>query len=158
MPNDRPVGFFLTWVTYGTWLPGDCRGWVEYKNGWKLPNVNLEASCKRQMGELPVILSKQQRYSVEDQVAETCTHREWNLHAVNCRSNHLHAVVTATNTQPKKIRSDLKAYATRCLKTTDPARAKWWAERGSIRWIFTDKDLSVAVAYVMDGQDRNGDK
>ena len=26
---EDPIGFFLTWVTYGTWLPGDSRGWVE---------------------------------------------------------------------------------------------------------------------------------
>jgi hypothetical protein len=24
-----PIGYFLTWVTYGTWLPGDARGWVQ---------------------------------------------------------------------------------------------------------------------------------
>jgi hypothetical protein len=28
---DDPIGYFLTWVTYGTWLPGDARGWVEYQ-------------------------------------------------------------------------------------------------------------------------------
>ncbi len=30
---DDPIGYFLTWVTYGTWLPGDARGWVEYRHG-----------------------------------------------------------------------------------------------------------------------------
>ena len=24
---DDPLAFFLTWTTYGTWLPGDERGW-----------------------------------------------------------------------------------------------------------------------------------
>ncbi len=25
-----PIAFFITWPTYGTWLPGDERGWVVY--------------------------------------------------------------------------------------------------------------------------------
>ncbi len=26
--NDRPFALFLTWTTYGTWMPGDERGYV----------------------------------------------------------------------------------------------------------------------------------
>jgi hypothetical protein len=24
-----PIAYHLTWTTYGTWLPGDSRGWVQ---------------------------------------------------------------------------------------------------------------------------------
>ena len=24
-----PLAYLITWTTYGTWLPGDQRGWVE---------------------------------------------------------------------------------------------------------------------------------
>jgi hypothetical protein len=37
-PMSDPLAYFLTWVTYGTWLPGDDRGWVEYRHGWQLPD------------------------------------------------------------------------------------------------------------------------
>ena len=30
MRSDDPIAFMFTWSTYGTWLPGDERGWVEY--------------------------------------------------------------------------------------------------------------------------------
>jgi hypothetical protein len=63
-------------------------------------------------------------------------------------------VVSASNTPPKKIRIDLKAYATRCLNALDPSRDNWWAERGSIRWVYTDNDLEAAAIYVIDRQDR----
>jgi REP element-mobilizing transposase RayT len=106
-----PIGYFLTWVTYGTWLPGDARGWVEFQKGWQ-------------------------------------------LHALNCRSNHVHVVVSAGDTIPTKIRSDLKAWATRCLKKQfDPTRENWWGERGSVRHLFDEDDLEAAVTYVVDGQD-----
>ena len=46
-----PVGYFLTWVTYGTWLPGDSRGWVKYRAGWQLPDPIRECEAKVLMGE-----------------------------------------------------------------------------------------------------------
>jgi hypothetical protein len=27
-PMDEPLAYFLTWTAYGSWLPGDERGWV----------------------------------------------------------------------------------------------------------------------------------
>jgi hypothetical protein len=25
----KPLAYFISWTTYGSWLPGDERGWVE---------------------------------------------------------------------------------------------------------------------------------
>ena len=154
MRNVDPIAFFFTWVTFGTWLPGDARGWVDYRRGWQLPSRVLEADCNTRMMEDAVRLTAQQRKSDESQVEETARQRGWHLYAVNCRSNHVHAVVSAGQASPKKIRTDLKAYATRVLRQFDPSRTQWWAERGSIRWVFTEDELSTVVDYVKDGQDR----
>jgi len=35
MPD--PLAYFLTWTTYGTWLPGDERGWVLKGKGFNCP-------------------------------------------------------------------------------------------------------------------------
>jgi REP element-mobilizing transposase RayT len=151
-----PIAYFLTWATYGTWLPGDARGWVEYRRGWRLPDPVRELEAKARMTEDACILKPNQRQAVETQIAETCTHRGWTLHTVNCRSNHVHVVVTSDGVHPKKIRSDLKSWATRILRTTyDGARENWWAERGSIRYINRDDDLEAAILYVRDGQERH---
>jgi REP element-mobilizing transposase RayT len=151
--HEDPIGYFLTWVTYGTWLPGDARGWVDYKKGWQLPDPIRELEAKARMTEDACILTPEQRRVVDAQIAETCAHRDWTLHAVNCRSNHVHAVVTADVNKPSKIRADLKAWATRALKNKfDRGRENWWAERGSIRWLNTDGDLESATIYVRDGQ------
>jgi len=152
---DEPLGYFLTWATYGTWLPGDERGWVEYRRGWKLPDPIREWEATAAMTEDACLLDTAQRQAVEKQIAETCQHRGWLLHAVNCRSNHIHAVVSADNTSPKKIRSDLKAWTTRCLKDNfDNSRQNWWADRGSIRFLFNEASLEAASLYVNDAQDR----
>jgi REP element-mobilizing transposase RayT len=152
---DDPIAYFLTWSTYGTWLPGDSRGWVEYHHGWMLPDPIRELEARALMTEEACTLSPAQRAAVERQIAETCQFRGWKLHAVNCRTNHIHVVLSAPETKPKKIRSTLKAWATRCLKEQfDPRRENWWAERGSIRFIFDDDSLERVLFYVREGQDR----
>ncbi len=152
---DDPLAYFFTWPTYGTWLPGDQRGWVLFKRGWQLPDSSryLESQARRK--HAACTLGPAARQIVELQVGETCRHRDWTLHAVNCRNNHMHVVVGSANTDPKKIRKDLKAWCTRRLKQSiDPTRDTWWAERGSIRWIFGEEDLQTVVQYVTEAQDR----
>jgi REP element-mobilizing transposase RayT len=109
-------------------------------------------------------LDAEQRREVEGQVRETCRYRGWTLHAVNCRSNHIHIVVSAP-IHPKKVRSQIKAWCTRRLKnlerlrnpTLDVIRENWWVERGSQRWINDDLSLEAAAVYVKDGQDGRAD-
>jgi hypothetical protein len=59
-----PIGFFLTWVTYGTWLPGDARGWVEFRHGWKLPDPIMEFEAAAMMKENACRLTGEQRIAV----------------------------------------------------------------------------------------------
>ena len=182
--NDTPA-LFLTWSTYGTWLPGDARGWTEYHRGWQLPDPILELESKAKMTEEACLLDKEQRSAVEQQISETCEHRGWHLHAVNCRSNHIHVVVLAADVKPKKVRIDLKAWATRCLKNLEAKRQSaqkqarsviedvpessltlranvirenWWTERGSIRFINDDDSLLAAIDYTLDAQGRKTNK
>src|SRR5262249_33081459 len=99
------------------------------------------------------VLSKEQRRAVENQVAETCIHRGWNLEVVNCRSNHVHVVLIAEVDDPKRIRIALKAWATRALKEQfGGSRENWWAERGSIRYLNNEDELERATVYARDGQ------
>ena len=152
---DDPIAFFLTWPTYGTWLPGDERGWIEFKRGWQLPDSSRHIEAKARMNEDACILGSAERQIVEGQIAETCEFRRWTLFAISCRSNHIHVVVGAADTNPKKIRVDLKAWCTRRLKEkTDPNRENWWAERGSIRWIFNETSLESVLLYVTESQER----
>ena len=107
------------------------------------------------MTEDTCMLGSAEREIVNAQVAETCEHRGWQLHAISCRSNHMHVVVGAADTNPNKIRVDLKAWCTRRLKEkADPNRENWWAERGSIRWVFNEESLETVLLYVTEAQNR----
>jgi REP element-mobilizing transposase RayT len=156
MPD--PLAYFITWATYGTWLPGDERGWIEYRRGWQLPDPARKLEAESFLTEDACRLNASQREVVNGQVAETCAHRKWFLHAVNCRSNHMHVVLTAPQA-PKVVRAQLKAWCTRRLKEHALGRGNaacnrenWWAERGSQRFINDEDSLEAAILYVSDGQ------
>lgn len=164
-PLPDPIAYFLTWPTYGTWLPGDERGWVEYQRGWQFPDPARQIKAKAFMREDACLLDARQRQLVQSTIADHCRIRNWTLHAVNCRSNHLHVVLTA-DVHPDQVREQLKAWCTRKLKeleqsrNTNPthqrgrsARQHWWAERGSKRYINSTEGLEAAIIYVHDCQD-----
>ena len=129
-PQPDPLAYFLTWSTYGTWLPGDERGWIEYRRGWQLPDSTRKLEAEAQMTEDACVLTAEQRQIVEATIAEHCRIRNWMLHAVNCRSNHLHVVVTAPGYHPDVVREQFKAWCTRKLKEhvqatdTNPTRKR----------------------------------
>ena len=67
----------------------------------------------------------------------------------------MHIVIGAHDTDPRKIRRDIKAWCTRRLKEKfDPERENWWAERGSIRWVWNAESLSTVIEYATEAQDR----
>jgi REP element-mobilizing transposase RayT len=81
--------------------------------------------------------------------------RKWLLHAANVRTNHVHVVVRATC--PGRVIGALKANATRALRETD----QWdrfdspWADGGSKRYLWTERQLQAAIDYVELGQDNS---
>lgn len=157
-PMPDPLAYFLTWSTYGTWLPGDRRGWVEYRHGWKLPDAARRLEAEARMTEDACRLDAAQRALVEKTIEEHCRRRGWVLYAVKCRSNHLHVVVGA-HRHPDQMRVQFKAWCTRRLKELaakrgTEVRENWWAERGSRRYINDEDSLADAISYVRDGQDK----
>ena len=160
----EPLAYFLTWPTYGTWLPGDERGWVEYRRGFQLPDAARKRAATARMAEEACLLNGDERKLVEATIAQHCRIRNWALHAVNCRSNHVHVVVTASM-HPDVVRDQLKAWCSRRLaehqqqmnstaSQHNPAvRQRWWAQRGSKRYINDADSLEAAILYVRDVQD-----
>src|SRR5690242_8249973 len=88
VPMADPLAYFLTWTTYGTWLPGDERGWVERPGQFRSPNPGLEAAARSLLKEAPCVLNHEQRRLVEQTIAKHCAIRGWHLHVVNCRTTH----------------------------------------------------------------------
>jgi hypothetical protein len=84
-----PLALFITWTTYGTWLPGDRRGWRNRKRGFQFPQPLLEDWCRERMKESPILLTSTQQTKVEQVVRDHAQLRHWTIHAISVRSNHV---------------------------------------------------------------------
>ena len=147
--------WLLTNSCYGTWLPGDERGFVgrvwEHRPGDPdAPRVahaeqfsridreipGLEAAAKSRLRGDPIRLDSARAASLLVQFRETASFRKWTLRAVAIMSNHFHIVVGVPgDPDPAKILGDFKSWGTRRLNAEFgvPASGTWWTQSGSKR-------------------------
>lgn len=155
------IAYHIVWTTYGTWLPGDARGWVKKGTlGIQGPDPKREQQARAHMAESDVVLDAGQRALVEQVIRDHCGIRNWTLHAVNVRSNHIHVVVTADR-DPGNVMNQFKAWCSR--KLSDAAglkhivgvkagRRHWFTEGGNKEVIEDEEYLENAIRYVLEGQ------
>jgi len=157
--RDTPLAYLITFRTYATWLPGDERGTVD--NRHNIPGTPLlPANPKRKdayaAGSRSHVaeLTPTRRDAVLLAITETCQHREWEIHAVSVRSNHVHIVMSGMQ-EPEQIMTTLKAYATRRLRELGLAApdARIWSRHGSTKYLWDLDGIRDACAYVLDAQD-----
>lgn len=158
--------WLLTWTTYGTWLPGDQRGFVSNVRDGPGPEVRhnipgapydvddervRQRALDRLIGE-PVRLTSEQAGIVAAQFRKTAGYRGWSLLAVAVMANHVHLVVGVSgDPEPAQLLHDFKSYATRALKARGhvPSGGRWWTESGSRRKLPDERALAAAIAYVL---------
>ena len=146
-------------------MPGDDRGWTKWHKGDRIPQPLLADWCREQMVETAVQLDSEQREIVNKVVGNHCELRNWFLHAVNCRTNHCHVVVTAVDYDGEQVRDQFKSWASRRLKEhrklnvpNSTVREHWWTRKGSVRYLFDDESLEAAILYTLEAQDLGGSK
>jgi REP element-mobilizing transposase RayT len=160
VPMEEPLAYFLSWTAYGTWLPGDERGWVEKPGQFRVPDAETKKAAQQLMTESALNLDVEQRRIVEDTIADHCRIRGWHLHAVNARTQHVHVVVTAPGRDPEVVMDQFKAWCTRKLKDRERSRRSegeairqnWWTQRGNKRWLSDEESLQAAIHYVLEEQ------
>ena len=159
IPNDEPVAFFITWTVYGTWLQGDVRGWRKYGSGHQNPQPLLAQWRRERLIHPVVLLGRNHRAKIANEITEHSRRREWKLWAVNPRTNHVHVVVSSVNATGAKIRDQLKANCTRGLRELDAqfVGRPVWSRGGDWHCVNSEEDLDVVVKYVNDAQDWGGE-
>ena len=148
----EPWAYFLTWTTYGMWLPGDQRGWVDKHDPTCIqnPDPQCENAAKARLKESSVKLSNILRKVVEKAIRETCAFRGWKIYALAVLSNHVHLIVAVSDKEPKQILRIVKAYGSRALnrENRQTQRKRWWTSGGSAGRIYQKDSLNAAIAYV----------
>ncbi len=119
--NDFPLAYLITIRTFGTWLHGDERHSIDRhgKNTYGtpdiVPNQKLKEIMQGEIKQPALILNDLQRTAVEIAIVELCEKRKYHLQAINVRTNHAHAVVSA-EVKPERIADAFKAFATKKLR------------------------------------------
>ena len=152
------LAYLITFTTYGTWLHGDERASVDRRHNIPgTPYVDPKPRRLRyettMLNHPPVTLGPDRRAVVDEAITVVCVHRDWTLHALNVRSNHVHVVVSAPQ-PPERVMNDFKPWATRGLVT---AGLVWrgtavWTRHGSTRYLWKPRDLVGACEYVCEHQ------
>ena len=157
--------WLLTSTTYGTWLPGDERGFIGTVKDGPGPRVRhnvpetpvdkdfrgLRQSARELLKCPPILLNQEQALVVLDQFRETAAFRRWLLLAGAVMANHFHLVVAADEDVHSTILlRDFKSYASRALnrKWSKPASGTWWTESGSRRTLPDERAVEAAIEYV----------
>ena len=157
--NDFPLAYLITIRTYGTWLHGDERHSVDrpgrniYGTPDVPPNPRLQEIMKGELKQPPIVLSEMQRKMVELAIRELCEQRKYYLQAINVRTNHAHAVVSA-QAKPERIADAFKAIATKKLREEGLSGkdVRIWSRGRSRRYLWKPRHVIRAIDYVLFGQ------
>ncbi|MBY0521838.1 MAG: transposase [Gemmataceae bacterium] len=158
--------WLLTWTCYGTWLPGDARGFVSHvrdEDGslviHNIPGTPydadmpaLEKYARSQMKGPPLRLEQPEADALIVQYQETSRIRQWELEAASVMYNHTHLVVSVGgDPDPQDVLELLKSWATRAVKKLRPlpANGTFWTAKGSKRKLPNERAVRDAVIYVV---------
>ena len=168
--QDRPFALHITWTCYGTWIPGDRRGYVSNTlraDGSFLPRQNTpgtpytadDARTRRRAQALQkhptVRLTIQQARCVAESLLAAASDRDWRILRAAILSNHVHVVLTDCPDDGPAVRRVLKGVTQAALsrlasRGVDPLGGprRWWTKGGSDRYKHDASAIEAAVRYV----------
>ena len=148
----RTLATLLTVTTYGNWLRGDARGWVE--DGVVYPEAPaLQAADRQRMTHEPYLFPRDQWLSVGEAVGRSLRERlDVRLYGLTIQSWHGHALIGATRHDVADVVKCLKDAARWHLNVDRPI----WADGYDKRWCFDWPTVGTRKRYVQRHNLRNG--
>ena len=140
----RTQAILLTWTTYGTWLRGDMRGWVD--DGKVLPPDPVLESADRARMKHPIFtFHPDVLFDVGQSVGDSLIARlELTILALTVQTWHVHLVVGATSKPLSDVVKCAKDAARWHLRLDQPL----WTVKYDKRFSFDDDSTRARVEYV----------
>jgi hypothetical protein len=138
-------GIMVTMTTYGTWLRGDARGWVD--DGRILPaNPALEADNRRRMNHPPFVFPRDQWFAVGAFIGRGLIDRQGQrVWALSVQAWHVHFVVGDSD---RPIAEIVKCAKDAVRYGLEPGRPIW-SDGYDTRFCFDERSLRARIDYVM---------
>jgi REP element-mobilizing transposase RayT len=160
---DKPFALHITWTCYGTWLPGDRRGYVSntlLPPGGFLPKQNVPGTpCTADdpyTQSRARALQKDTTAQLTTELAEVAARalvaaaakREWRIVRGALMANHVHVVVMNCPADGEGVRRVLKGNSQAAVSDHVGQSHRWWTSGGSDRYKNDDQAIAAAIRYV----------
>ena len=140
------VGYMVTWTTYGTWLPGDERGYVA--NGQTLSGdvKKLEKNKKRQKSPT-VKLNKSEKTLIQRVIQDEAERIGHEIMALAVCTNHVHLAARSHSESIEEMVGRYKSLTTRALWERG-RKGRIWTQGYDKRFCFTEEELIQKIKYI----------
>jgi REP element-mobilizing transposase RayT len=161
--TSQPFALLITWTCYGTWLPGDPRGYVSntLKENWQYdpkqntpdtPHTKDDPETYRRAKSLQkqpaVWLTKEQAVIVAQTMIDAAKKRGWHIARAAIMRNHVHVVIWDCPNDGSAVRRILKGTTQAALSDHAGTPRTWWTTGGSDRYKNDEQAVINAVNYV----------
>lgn len=162
--SGRGGSYLLTWTTYGSWLPGDERGYVSPtpdEHGdyvihnipgepydFDQPKLRTRAGSQQQC---PTVRLNQENARVcIEAFREAAQAHDLRIGAGAVMTTHIHLVVQSESDEGARLLNLFKGVSSRRLtqRFGRPVSSTWWTRHGSRRLPTNDRAVRAALEYV----------
>ncbi|MGB2824531.1 MAG: hypothetical protein WBF17_26385 [Phycisphaerae bacterium] len=137
------LGTMFTWTTYGMWLRGDARGWVE-KGIVFPPNLALEVADRRRLRYSPFRFPREQRHPAGSLIGEAIEELRGRVYCLCVASWHVHLVIGYVHVPVSRITKAVKEK----VRTGLGYKRAIWAGGYDRRFCFDEASIARRIQYV----------
>ncbi len=165
--SNPPFALFITWTTYGTWLPGDPRGYVSNtlrEDGTFEPKRNQRgtpysrgdartlASAQRLQKHNTVWLNYGQAATTAEALVKAAAQRHWFIIRAAIMASHIHTLTTRCPDDGSAILRIFKGVTSAELSNKAGRPGRWWTHGGSDRYLQDQRAIDAVEHYIRQQQ------
>ena len=135
----------VTWTTYGSWLPGDKRGYVQ--NGRVLEgNKSICKACEKLLKYPAIKMNQSEKEIVRAAILKEAERINQKIETLAVCTNHIHIAARPGAKSIERTVCMYKSAATRALRNW--RKGPVWTKSFDKRFCFSEADLASRIKYI----------
>lgn len=152
------LGYHVVKTTFGTWLPGDVRGYWEAHKFFDLGDAEKAERARRRMHQPPTILGQEMAVAIAAAIGDCISQSRGGLQvmAAAIEPTHMHLLIPYSSRDIEATAKWLADQTTKAVHRQTPHQGPVWSKNNWIRHIFADENWENALLYIDDHNVRAG--